>query len=91
MVLLIVSLWVAVIQARPLQRWKVVLLGAMAGLAPLSFLVPFGRSFYDLSAPSTLELGEYVALGVVASAAVEAASRFGLGVAARAARALESR
>jgi len=86
-VLLIVSLWVAVIQARPLQRWKVILLGAMAGLAALSFLTPFGRSFYDLSAPSTLEMGEYIALGVVAAAAVEAASRVGLRVAARATRA----
>ena len=29
---LMASLWVLVVQARPLQRWKVALVGAMAGL-----------------------------------------------------------
>ncbi len=56
-----VSLWVLVIQARPMRRWKMALVATMAGLGGLAFLLPVGRKFYDLSLPSAL-------IGIEASA-----------------------
>ena len=47
----IASLWILVIQARPLKTWKIALVGVMGGLAAMAFVVPAGRSFYDLYLP----------------------------------------
>jgi cation-transporting ATPase E len=72
LVFMIVSLWVLAIQARPLEPWKTGLIAAMAGLFVIVLAVPAGRSFYDLQLPDPEIVVEAVALGALASAAVEA-------------------
>jgi cation-transporting ATPase E len=74
-VFLMASLWVLVVQARPLQRWKVALVGAMAGLSALSFAVPFARDFFDLELPSPVAAGQFLLLGAAAAAAIEVVAR----------------
>jgi cation-transporting P-type ATPase E len=75
MVFLMASLWVLVVQARPLQRWKVALVATMAGLSVLSFAVPVARNFFDLQVPSLPALGQFVLLGAAAAAAIEGVAR----------------
>ena len=70
------SLWVLVIQARPLRPWKMVLVGAMAGLGLLAFAVPGGRHFYDLHLPSSPIVVEAAAICVAAATALELVCRF---------------
>jgi cation-transporting P-type ATPase E len=74
-VFLMASLWVLVVQARPLTRWKVALVGAMAGLSVLCFSLPFAREFFDLRLPSLLALAQFVVLGAVAAVAIEGVAR----------------
>ncbi|HSS11578.1 MAG TPA: HAD-IC family P-type ATPase [Acidimicrobiales bacterium] len=74
-IFMIVSLWVLVIQARPFKLWKVVLVGAMAGLAFLSFATPAGQSFYDLTVPSALITLQSIAVGAAAAVGVELTTR----------------
>jgi cation-transporting P-type ATPase E len=74
-IFMIVSLWVLVIQARPFKLWKVVLVGAMAGLAFLSFATPAGQSFYDLTVPSAPITLQSIGIGAAASVGVEMATR----------------
>jgi cation-transporting ATPase E len=69
------SLWVLVIQARPLRKWKVALVGAMAGLALLAFALPAGRRFYDLQLPSSLIALEAVAICAAAASTLELVCR----------------
>jgi cation-transporting ATPase E len=71
-----VSLWVLVIQARPLRPWKVALVGAMAGLGALAFSLPVGRQFYDLRLPSALIGIEACALAAGAAIVLELVSRW---------------
>jgi cation-transporting ATPase E len=70
-----VSLWILVIQSRPLRGWKVGLIAAMVGLSALAFTLPVGRSFYDLDLPSALDTGAFLGLGAGAAALVEVATR----------------
>jgi cation-transporting ATPase E len=70
-VFIMVSLWVLVVQARPLNMWKQVLVGSMAGLASLAFVTPFGRSFFNLNFPSADVTVEAFALGAAGAVAVE--------------------
>ena len=69
------SLWVLVVQARPLRGWKVAVVGAMAGLSALAFTVPFAREFYELQLPPAPALGQFVLLGGAAALAIEMVSR----------------
>jgi len=71
----IASFWVLVIQARPMQVWKVGLVATMAGLALLAFVLPVGRSFYELRLPPPGTVAQSVALGGAAALAVEVVSR----------------
>jgi cation-transporting ATPase E len=84
MVFLVVSLWIFVIQARPLRAWKAALVAVMAGLALLCFVLPFGRHFYDLHLPPILTTVEFLGLGAGAAAAVEVAGRVAQGAGGRA-------
>jgi cation-transporting ATPase E len=70
-VFIMVSLWVLVVQARPLNTWKAVLVGAMAGLASLAFVTPFGRSFFNLKLPKADVTVEAIAIGLAGVVAVE--------------------
>jgi cation-transporting P-type ATPase E len=74
----IASLWVLLIQARPMNTWKIVLVGTMSGLAAVSFLAPFGRSFYDLHLPPLGTCVQSIVLGAAASLALEMVSRLAL-------------
>ena len=69
------SLWVLAIQARPWLTWKIVLVGAMAGLSLLAFVVPAGREFFELRLPSVLTIATSVVLGLAAAAAIEVLTR----------------
>jgi cation-transporting ATPase E len=75
LVFMIVSWWVLVIQARPLRPWKAGLVAAMAGLFLLVLAVPAGRRLYDLRLPGFEIVVQAVALGALASFAVEASWR----------------
>ncbi|HJV09265.1 MAG TPA: HAD-IC family P-type ATPase [Acidimicrobiales bacterium] len=74
-VFLVASLWVLVVQARPLQRWKVALVGAMGGLSALCFALPVTRVFFDLQLPSALATGQFLLVGGAAAMAIEGVSR----------------
>lgn len=69
------SMWVLVIQARPLTGWRVILVVLMVGLGLAAFVIPFGRRFYDLHIPPVLHLGEALLLGVGAAFALEVSCR----------------
>jgi cation-transporting ATPase E len=73
-----VSLWVLVIQARPMRRWKMVLVMAMAGLGALAFALPVGRKFYDLHIPSALITLEAGVIAAVAAVVLEMACHWTL-------------
>jgi cation-transporting ATPase E len=68
------SLWILVIQARPLNTWKMVLVGTMGGLSALAFVLPAGRSFFDLYLPPPATVIQSIALGVAAAFALELTS-----------------
>jgi cation-transporting ATPase E len=74
-VFLMASMWVLVVQARPLRGWKVTLVAAMAALSLLAFAVPFVRDFYELQLPPLLGLGTSVLIGAAAAVAVEGVGR----------------
>jgi cation-transporting ATPase E len=71
-----VSLWVLVIQARPMRPWKMALVAAMAGLGVLAFALPVGRQFYDLRLPSVLIALEAGALAAGAAVLLELVCRW---------------
>jgi hypothetical protein len=72
---MIVSLWVLVVQARPLNLWKEVLVGTMIGLGALAFIVPWGRSFFNLFLPPAETVLQSLAIGAAGAAVVEMAVR----------------
>ena len=74
-VFLLTSLWVLAIQARPLLTWKIALVGAMAGLSVLAFVVPAGREFFELRLPSALTIASSLILGAAAAATIEVLTR----------------
>ena len=70
-----VSLTVLVLQARPLQPWKLGLIGAMAALFVGAFLVPGINTFFELQDwPPAAALVQAVAYGAAASAVIWAVS-----------------
>jgi cation-transporting P-type ATPase E len=71
-VFFVVSLWVLVVQARPMRAWKGVLVAAMAGLFVLVIEVPAARRFYLLEPPPVEIQLEALAIGALASMGVEA-------------------
>ena len=79
MVFLMSSLWVLVVQARPLRGWKVGLVAAMGALSALAFAVPLAREFFELHLPSALATGQFVLVGAAAAGAIEAIGRMGPG------------
>jgi cation-transporting P-type ATPase E len=51
LVLIAVGLWVLVLQARPFNWWKTILVGAMVGCVALIMVIPGLRDFYALEFP----------------------------------------
>jgi cation-transporting P-type ATPase E len=58
LVLAAVGLWILVILARPVTRWRAVLVASMAGCLVVILLVPFLRDFYALEIPDAQLLGQ---------------------------------
>jgi cation-transporting ATPase E len=58
---------VLVILARPFNRWKALLVGAMVGLVALIFVITPLRDFYALDLPEWRVVGE---AGLVATGAI---------------------
>jgi cation-transporting ATPase E len=70
-VVMIVSLWVLTLAARPLLAWKAALILAMAAIFAASFVVPGVDTFFNLEhRPSAGVLVEAIALGGAASATI---------------------
>ena len=67
----IVSLTVLVVQARPLRRWKLALIGTMAALFVAAFLLPGVNTFFELEDwPPASAVLQAVGYGTAASAVI---------------------
>lgn len=71
---LCVSLWILAVLARPYNRWKLALLGAMAAIAVAAIAIPPVRSFFKLDLPVSF-LPQALAIGAVGAAAIEVTAR----------------
>jgi len=67
LVLVVVGLWVLVILARPFNRWKGALVGAMVGAVALILVIEPLRDFYALELPEWRVIGQ---AGLVAAGAI---------------------
>ncbi len=63
--------WVLVVQARPLEGWKVSLVGAMEALSALIFAAPMSQSFFELQLPAVPALALSMVFGAAAASAIE--------------------
>ena len=73
----VIGLWIVVLLAHPLARWKIGLVAAMAGLFVLAIVIPPARTFFALAVPLKA-LGESVAIGAGTAAAIGASRRLAL-------------
>jgi cation-transporting ATPase E len=75
-VTVVVTLWVLAIAARPITRWRSLLIAAMAGLFVAAYATPGVDSFFSLQhRPSPEVFIEALAFGAGAAAAIDVASR----------------
>jgi cation-transporting ATPase E len=75
-VLMAVALWVLVLQARPFNWWKTLLVAAMVVSVFLILVVPPLRDFYAVELPPTDVLGEAAIVAGVAIVLLEVGWRF---------------
>ncbi|MDC5696266.1 cation-translocating P-type ATPase [Intrasporangium calvum] len=73
--LLVVFFWILVVLARPFLWWKALLIGVMAVLALLAFVLPAGDAFFGFHAPWTL-VWQSLAIGLVGAALIELLHRW---------------
>jgi cation-transporting ATPase E len=76
LVLIAVALWVLVLQARPFNWWKTLLVASMAGAVALILVVPAFRDFYAVQLPPAQVLAEAAAIAGVAIVLLEVGWRF---------------
>jgi cation-transporting ATPase E len=76
LVLIAVALWVLVLQARPFNWWKTLLVASMVGAVALILLVPALRDFYAVQLPPASVLLEAAAVAGVAIVLLEVGWRF---------------
>jgi cation-transporting ATPase E len=76
LVLIAVALWVLVIQARPFNWWKTLLVASMIGAVALIMVVPAFRDFYAVQLPPAEVLGEAAIVAGVAIVLLEVGWRF---------------
>ena len=76
--LLVVFFWILVVLARPFRWWKAVLIGTMAALAVLAFVLPIGHQFFGFNAPAELVWAS-LGIGVVGAALIEVLHRWAVG------------
>lgn len=67
---LCVSLWILAVLARPYNRWKLALLGAMAAIAVAAIVIPPVRDFFELSVPLSF-LPQALAIGAVGAVGID--------------------
>ncbi|MDV3220183.1 HAD-IC family P-type ATPase [Intrasporangium sp.] len=73
--LLVVFFSILVVLARPFRWWKAGLIGAMALLALLAFVLPVGHEFFAFDAPWAL-VWPSLGIGLVGAVAIEALHRW---------------
>jgi len=76
LVLIAVALWVLVLQARPFNWWKTLLVASMVGAVVLILVVPAFRDFYAVQLPPAQVLAEAAAIAGVAIVLLEIGWRF---------------
>ena len=76
LVLITVTLWVLVLQARPFNWWKTLLVAAMVGGVALILIIPGLRDFYAVELPPANVLGEAAIVAGIAIALLEIGWRF---------------
>jgi cation-transporting P-type ATPase E len=76
LVLVAVGLWVLVLQARPFNWWKTLLVGAMVGSVAVIMAVPWLRDFYALKLPPPEVVVEGSVIAGVAIVLLEVGWRF---------------
>jgi cation-transporting ATPase E len=69
--LFLVSLWVLCVLARPLTRWRLVLVGAVSAAFVLAFVVPVARDFFQLEPGEPGPLAAALGIGAVGAAGIE--------------------
>ena len=74
--LIAVALWVLVLQARPFNWWKTLLVASMVGAVILILVVPAFRDFYAVQLPPAEVLGEAAIVAGVAIVLLEVGWRF---------------
>ncbi|MFI5053559.1 MAG: HAD-IC family P-type ATPase, partial [Acidimicrobiia bacterium] len=76
LVLVAVGLWVLVLQARPFNWWKSLLVASMAGSVFLIMTVPWLSDFYDFKFPPADVMAETAVVAGIAIALLEVGWRF---------------
>jgi cation-transporting ATPase E len=76
-VLFSVAMWVLVLLARPLNEWKVALLGSMVVGFLLALGTEVGREFFELEIPPLLETMAVIGVAAVAIGLMELGWRLG--------------
>lgn len=71
MTILLLSLWVLAVLARPFDRWRVLVVVSMLVLLILVFVVPFSRTFFALAVPSGTLLAVTIGIVVLGGAVIE--------------------
>jgi cation-transporting ATPase E len=71
LVLIAVALWVLVLQARPFNWWKTLLVASMVGSVAIILAVPALRDFYAVQLPPAQVLGEAAVVAGVAIVLLE--------------------
>lgn len=69
--ILLLSLWVLAVLARPFDRWRMLIVGSMLLLTLLVFLVPFARSFFALELPGGQLLTVTIGIVIIGGAMIE--------------------
>ena len=69
--LFLVALWVLVILARPLNLWRVALIGAMGALFLGALLIPWVRDYFALELPSAVVVSAAVGIAAVGAGVLE--------------------
>jgi cation-transporting ATPase E len=72
----IAAFWILTVLTRPLDRWRVLLLIAMAGIFVVVNLVPFTRDFFEMHLEAGWPVLVALAAGCVGAVAVEANYRW---------------
>jgi cation-transporting P-type ATPase E len=71
LVLLIVALWILIMLARPLTRWRATLIVVIIAAVVLIVAIPLSRDFFKLQIPDARVIGDAAAVAGVAIAVLE--------------------